>query len=166
VDFRRTRWMAAACVLALLASPAARPLSAADDDPATRPVRKAPGDAAGERVLSRDGAPFGGGWGRTILALAMVVALIFLARYLLRRLGSRGAAGGARPIEIVARVSLSARQQLVLVRLGGRLLLLGAGTDGIRTLTEITDPAAVAELTGGGSEAKPPPQAPRENETE
>ena len=151
---RRRQWIAATAVLAALA--AAPVVALADDaapgDTATRPVKK-PESQQG-KPLSRETDWGGDGWLRTAGALALVIGLIFLARFALRRFApgvGKGAGGG--DIEILARTNLSARQQLCLVRLGRRLLLIGSGPEGMRTLAEISDPAEVADLLGDGPKA-------------
>jgi flagellar protein FliO/FliZ len=89
-----------------------------------------------------------GAWGfvQTLGALAIVVGLIFLASWLLRRAGGRQVGGGQDVMQIVARKSISARQQLLLVRLGQRLVLVGSSGGALATLSEITDPAEVAGM--------------------
>jgi flagellar biogenesis protein FliO len=83
-------------------------------------------------------------WVRTLLALAAVVGLVLLARWLFRGAAGRGgrpAGRRASPLQVVARTGLSGRHQLFLVRLGERLVLVGAGPQGLATLSEVTDPA-------------------------
>ena len=108
---------------------------------------------------STDSRPLGGDAGagespwmqtlQTLLALAIVVALIYACRFVLRRLGK-----GARPgesdtgaIEVLSRTGIGARQQLLLVRLGRRLVLVGSWPGGMAGLSEITDPAEISALT-------------------
>jgi len=150
MDKSRKQWIAATMLLAMLAAPmAAFAEDAAPGSAATRPVKKP--EAQDDKTLSRDGG-WGSGWLQTAGALALVIALIFLARFALRRLApsaGRTAAGGK--IEVLARTNLSPRQQLCLVRMGRRLLLVGSGPEGMRTLAEITDPAEVADLLGEGT---------------
>ena len=97
------------------------------------------------RVINRNGGG-GDGWWRTALALGLVVGLIFLARYLMRRLGGGAAKAGGGAIDVLARTSVSPRQQLLLVRLGRRLLLVGSGPEGMTPLSEITDPEEVDRM--------------------
>ncbi|HAU36557.1 MAG TPA: flagellar biosynthetic protein FliO [Phycisphaerales bacterium] len=92
------------------------------------------------------GTDLGGGWGRTLAALAIVVGLIFLLRWVLRRMGSPSAVRRG-PMEVIARTTVSGRQQLLLVRLGERLLVVGSGPEGMTSLGEVRDPAEVAALT-------------------
>jgi len=102
----------------------------------------------------RSGGPLTG-LAQTLGALALVVALIFLVRYLLRRFGgASGSPGRSEAIEVVARTVVAPRQQLMLVRLGQRLMLVGAGSGGFSALGEVTDPREVAELLKTAAESK------------
>ncbi len=117
--------------------PGARPLAPRGDDVESRRLSRSQGDAAD-------------GWMRTLLALGIVIALIFAARYALRRFGGRGSGVslGRRGavIEVLTRTSFSPRQQLALVRLGRRLVLVGSGPEGMTALAEVTDRAEADEL--------------------
>ena len=150
------RLAAATAVLVLLARPTvcvalgAEPTTGpARDDPSGRRLAQRQDDAVESRPIGKGGGDDTYDWLRTIGALAAVVALIFIARLLLRRLaGGAASPGRGVPIEVLARANLSARQQLSLVRLGRRLVLVGSGPTGIRPLAEVTDPDEVAELLG------------------
>ena len=76
----------------------------------------------------------------------MVAGLIFAARWFLRRWGASGPAGQAGPMEVLARASVAPRQQLLLVRLGKRLVLIGAGGGTMCMLAEVSYQAEVDEL--------------------
>jgi flagellar biogenesis protein FliO len=130
------------------AAPAAanRLASGGEADAASRPV-KPRSDAELRKVgqaRPNDGAV---GWLRTLGALAAVVGLIFGARWALRRWSPAptGPKKGG-PITVVARTGVGGRQQLVLLRLGRRLLLIGNGPSGMTTLAQVTDADEVAEL--------------------
>jgi flagellar biogenesis protein FliO len=91
---------------------------------------------------------------RMIGALTVVVGLAFAAKWWLRRSGiATRMQGGA--FEIVARHSVGRGQNILLVRFGPRLLCVEQARDGLRTLSELTDPAqvaaAMAEARGGDS---------------
>lgn len=146
-------------LLALILSGAA---AAQDTGPATT-------QAAGEagkltEKVARTGA--GGGaiggmyeWLQMLLAMAVVVGLIFLARYLLRRLAAagRGVPGFGAPgaAEIVSRTSAGMKHQLLVVRFGRRLVLIGVSGEGMRRLSEVTDAAEIdAILTTAGKGGK------------
>lgn len=127
-----------------------------------------PGDDHNSQLVrsSTDSKPLNGGdvgepsWMptlQTLLALAIVIALIYACRYVLRRLGKTTRMGGADSgvIEVLTRTGIGARQQLLLVRLGRRLVLVGCWPGGMAGLSEITDPAEINALTSsveaGGS---------------
>lgn len=94
-------------------------------------------------------------WFKTTLSLAGVIALIVLLAW-----GYKLATGGgsalpfafrgrhAGAIQIVGRTVLSPKQSLCLVRVGPRLLLLGLGGDGVRTLDVVDQPDIVAQILG------------------
>lgn len=88
-----------------------------------------------------------GPWVQMILALAVVVALIFGLQWLLKRIGGRRA-GGSRSgvLDVVARTGVTTRQELMLVRLGERMVLLGRSATGITRLAEIDDANEVQRL--------------------
>ena len=91
---------------------------------------------------------------RMLGALTVVVGLAFAAKWWLRRSGiATRMQGGA--FEIVARHSVGRGQNILLVRFGPRLLCVEQARDGLRTLSELTDPAQVAatmvEARGGDS---------------
>jgi flagellar protein FliO/FliZ len=79
---------------------------------------------------------YGGLLLRTLLALAIVVALVWiLLRWGLRRLAP-GAAKG-RALRLVARQPLDGRRSVVLVEAAGRYLLLGVAEGSVRLLGEL-----------------------------
>ena len=123
------------------------------------------GDAEARRVTSaaetRPVASHGGGaamdWAQSAGALLVVVALILALRIMLKRITPKvQAASRGGPVEIVARTGVSPRQQLLLVRLGKRMLLLGATPNSMDTLAEIADAdeaMALFEAAGRNSDA-------------
>jgi flagellar biosynthetic protein FliO len=115
-------------------------------DPSGRPVRGRATSAQEKRPVPKNGSK-GGDWLRTAAALALVVGLIFVARYVLRRLSPAGkTAARGEAIEVLTRASLGTRQQLALVRVGRRLVLVGSSPSGMSPLAELSDPDEVAEL--------------------
>jgi flagellar protein FliO/FliZ len=99
---------------------------------------------------------YGGLLLRTLLALAIVIALVWiLLRWGLRRL-TPGAAAGGRALRVVARQALDGRRSVVLVQAAGRYLLLGVAEGSVRLITEL-DTAQVDEaLRESGSGAGAP----------
>jgi flagellar biogenesis protein FliO len=124
--------------------PTARP--GADDDKAGKPLPpRSSSDIEARRVGRK--ATSDGGWWKTLGALAVVVAAIFVVRIVLRRLaGTGGMHRHGQPIEVLARATIGARQQVALVRLGRRLVLVGSGPSGMSPLAEVSDPQEVADL--------------------
>jgi flagellar biogenesis protein FliO len=81
-------------------------------------------------------------------ALGAVVALLLVLRVMLRRLGGP-LAGGGRPsgvIEVLARYPIARGQQLVLLKMSGRVVLLHQTKTGMTALSEVSDPNEVAAL--------------------
>lgn len=80
---------------------------------------------------------FGAQLARTSLALLIVcVAAWWLVRYAARR-GMLGASARGRHMTVIERVALDPRRALHLVRVGKRVLVLGASDEGLRTLAEL-----------------------------
>ena len=88
---------------------------------------------------------------RVLLSLAAVIALIFVAGWMSRRLQARALPGGRR-IRCVETYAVGARERVLLLDADGKRLLIGVGQGGMRTLHvyEGTAPA----------DAAPPPDAP------
>jgi flagellar biogenesis protein FliO len=84
-----------------------------------------------------------------VLALVGILALI-LRRFLPgRRLPGNGV------LQVAAKTQLSGKHQLVLVRMGRQLLLLGVSPDRIATLSVVDDPQQVAILLGEIESSRP-----------
>ena len=98
-----------------------------------------------------------GGWGTTVSGLSIVLALVGVGAFFLRKQMPRLA--GILPgevIHVLGKRYLDQRQCIQLVRIGNRILVLGSSTQhGLRTLTEITDPVEVDQLAGQCAQARP-----------
>mgnify|MGYP003707215713 CR=1 FL=1 len=70
---------------------------------------------------------------RVLLSLAAVVALIFVAGWMSRRLQARSRPGGRR-IRCVEAMAVGARDRVLLLDADGKRLLVGVGPGGMRTL--------------------------------
>ena len=114
--------------------------------PLTR--RSAPRESApsvsGETRLGGSGAL------TTVLAsLGIVLSVFFTFVWATRRAAPKGlAALPGEVVESLGRAPLAARQQMQLIRLGNRLLLLSVTAQGAETLAEVTDPDEVDRLSG------------------
>ncbi|MFK2932117.1 flagellar biosynthetic protein FliO [Dyella agri] len=87
---------------------------------------------------------------RVLLSLVAVVALIFVAGWLSRRLQLRSRPGGRR-IRCVEAMAVGARDRVLLLDADGKRLLVGVGPGGMRTLhvyegTAPVEPAPPAPL--------------------
>jgi flagellar biosynthetic protein FliO len=88
------------------------------------------------------------------LALALVLVAIFLLRWLARQFVRTGLQSG-KPIKIVSRSILSPRQQVMLLQIGKRLIVVGDSGGSMNTLCEITDPDEIATMIGSAKEESP-----------
>ncbi len=87
-------------------------------------------------------------WG-SLLGLAVVVGGLLIASRWLRVHGPASLRGlPNEAVEALGQRVLSRGVSVHLVRCGSRMLVLGVGPDGVRTLSEITDPVEVDLLAG------------------
>jgi flagellar biogenesis protein FliO len=111
-----------------------------------------PGTSDPNRVLQEGGrsSALGGGatW-RHMVPLLLVLGLIILVATVIRRFTPvRRMLTGAGVVDIVARTPVSAKQTLVLVKMGQRLVLVGVCPDRLSALAEVDDPDEVAGVLG------------------
>ncbi len=77
--------------------------------------------------------------GKTALALAVIVALILLCSYLLKRLG-RGHLPDNRRLRVVSSVGVGQRERVVIVEVHGTWLVLGVASGQVNRLHEMPAP--------------------------
>lgn len=87
-----------------------------------------------------------------LVVLALVIGLGLVVK---RFLPARTLLGAGGAMHVLARTPLSSKQQLVLVQLGRRLLLLGVTPERISTLSVVEDPDQVALLLGEVASGRP-----------
>lgn len=108
------------------------------------------------RDAARKPLTTGGVLTTAISSLALVLGLFFLSVYVMRRSsGSQEVVLPSEAFEVLGRAPLLHRQQVQLIRLGNKLLLLSVGAGGAETLAEITDAEEVQRLAGLCREAHP-----------
>jgi flagellar biogenesis protein FliO len=89
-------------------------------------------------------------------SLGLVIALIVASAWLYRKAAPK--ITGALPkqvVQVLGRTPLAPRQQLVLLRLGSKLVLVSNLHGEVRTISEITDPLEVDRLAGLCEAAQP-----------
>lgn len=92
-----------------------------------------------------------------ISSLLLVVGLFLGVAWCYRKTLGTSLAGGLpkQVVNVVGRTSISARQQLVLVRFGSKLLLVSVIQGEARTLGEISDPLEVDQMLGECESGQP-----------
>ena len=143
-------------VAVVLCASAGGQTTRADTQPTTRSAgaeeisKRLVGPSDGNRINAAPRGPWAR-WGRTLVALALVVVLIFAARAALKRFGPVSGPRRREVLDVLARASVSSRHQLLLVRVGRRVVLVGQGPASLTTLSEMTDAEEVAALIEGAS---------------
>ena len=94
----------------------------------------------------------GGELARVLVSLLGIVALIFAAGWMSRRLQARTSPGGRR-LRCVESMAVGARDRLLIIEADGKRLLVGVGQGGMRTLHVYDDAGATSDASG----PNPPP---------
>ncbi len=79
---------------------------------------------------------------RMVLALLLVLAAVYAAAALLRRLRVLGPAGTAE-LQVISQVALGTRERAVLLRAGSQQLLVGVAPGSVRLLCTLAEPAVL-----------------------
>jgi flagellar protein FliO/FliZ len=82
---------------------------------------------------------------RMVLALLLVLAAVYAAAALLRRLRVLGPAGTAE-LQVISQVALGARERAVLLRAGGRQIVVGVAPGNVRLLWALDEPVPAPTL--------------------
>jgi flagellar biogenesis protein FliO len=94
-------------------------------------------------------------WPRVLGALGVVIGLIFVVRFVIKRVAATGGlrgqlgAGGRAPsgvLEVLGRYPISRGHSLVLLRVDQRVLLLSQSSSGFSALANFDEPSDVASL--------------------
>jgi flagellar biogenesis protein FliO len=114
-----------------------------------RPIRRSEStavrpDAPGETKP----ASFGGSFQRLLLALGIVLGLILLLRFGSRRLFPNSAAPASRAVRVLSRTTLAPRQQVLLLQVGRRVVVVAESNGQMSTLANLDDADEVAQLLG------------------
>jgi flagellar protein FliO/FliZ len=101
------------------------------------------GDDAGQNAATQVGAG-GSSLVRTIVGLAVVIAVIYGLTWVLRQIkASRESSAAGSGLESVATLPLGTGRSLHLVRAGGELVLVGAGEHGVTPIRTYSEAEAV-----------------------
>ena len=86
---------------------------------------------------------------RLLVALGIVLGAIFVSQKVWKKLGMPGVGGRASGVlQVVSRLNVSPKQQILLIRVGRRLVMVGNSGTQMNTLSEIIDPEEAALLLG------------------
>ncbi len=98
-----------------------------------------------------------GGWVlNTVTALGVVILVILGIHTLLTRMGAvKGGRTHHPAVEVLTRTMVAPRNHVLLMRVGGRVLVVGDSPAGLRTLAQIDDPAEIASLLATTTAASP-----------
>jgi flagellar biogenesis protein FliO len=145
---------------AVAASPAESPASAPSDsarnqESESRLMRsRSGGGAVLGRGLGRSSSPESLWW-QTALVLAIVLGAMWVVLRWLRKRGIGVSFGGSdSAVQVLNRGYLAGKHQMVLVRFGERILLLGVTPQSINVLSEISNPEEAAQVLGRLAGAK------------
>jgi flagellar protein FliO/FliZ len=164
----RNSWLVAVVVVIglinhLALAQTTRPSSAASDQSIeSQTLRITPGEV--QAASAKPGVASAVGTSSTdltriVIALAAVIGLILVLRALLRRVSGAAGMRGGKLVTVLSRSYISPKQQVVVLEVGKRLLVVGDSGGQMSSLCEITDPDEIATLIGrsrSGTTAKSP----------
>jgi flagellar protein FliO/FliZ len=114
--------------------------------------------AAPETVTGAPGAA--GGLVQVTLSLMLVLAAVFAAAWVVRRLRNFGRPG-AGAINIIADVALGTKERAVLLQVGAQQLLVGVAPGRVNTLHVLAEPVRIDDAQrGGGADELSPSSSP------
>lgn len=81
---------------------------------------------------------------KLIISMILIVGLIYLSMYLIKKINSRATGGGivGDTIKVIGRTFISPKQSLYLVKIGKRYTVLGATESNINMITELSEQEA------------------------
>jgi flagellar biogenesis protein FliO len=112
--------------------------------------------AAAAKADAEKSPDFSDGLTKIVISLVVIVAIFAAFIWFIRRNPKTRKFFGGGPVKVISRTYIAPRNAMFLVKVGDRVLVIGqSGTEGMRTLSEITDPAEVARLLATAEEANP-----------
>jgi flagellar protein FliO/FliZ len=123
--------------------------------PVIAAAAEAPRRFAAPEVASAPAASGATGVGQVMLALVVVLAAVFVAAVLLKRLrGFTG--GGSDGIEVLAQASVGTKEKVVIIRVAGNRLLLGVASGQVSLLQTLPAGEAPAAIEPAAPQAGMP----------
>ena len=100
------------------------------------------------------------GLAQVTLSLMLVLAAVFAAAWIVRRMRNFGRPG-AGAINIIADVALGQKERAVLIQVGAQQLLVGVAPGRVNTLHVLAEPVLTNDAQrGGGGDGISPPSSP------
>lgn len=148
VAMDRARLVRGGCVLFCILFLTNLAIAQTPPESATTFQRGAPATATDQTSQAKpSGSTVGPTFTRLVLALAIVLGVIFAARWVSRRLmAPPGSARSSRAIQVVSRSMIAPKQHLLLVQIGKRLVLVGNSGTSMSPLCEIRDEVEVSQV--------------------
>ena len=88
-------------------------------------------------------------WSRLVLAMGVVIGLIVILRYVVSKMyPGVGASKGTKVVRVLSRSPIAPKQQVMLLQVGKRVIVIGDSAGQLSSLSEISDPDEVASLVG------------------
>jgi flagellar protein FliO/FliZ len=98
------------------------------------------------------------GLAQVTLSLLLVLAAVFAAAWVVRRLRNFGRPG-AGAIQIVADIALGTKERAVLIQVGAQQLLVGVAPGRVNTLHVLAEPVRMDDAQRGGAEEEHSPSS-------
>lgn len=88
-------------------------------------------------------------WQRLVMALGIVLGLIFAMKFIVGRLyPGVSASKGGKAVRVLARSPIAPKQQVLLLQVGKRVIVVADSAGQLSTLSQIDDPDEIASLVG------------------
>lgn len=152
-----TPWLILCLLLSLAATSAsAQPIPIRKSPPADSSATTHPQDSPQPADKQSSRPVLGFDMWKMAISLAIVLSLIFILRWASNYLmGNRGIIRGPEVIQIVSRKVIAPKQQMMLVQVGRRMVLVSNSNGQMNALAQIDDPEEIAELLGRAQTERP-----------
>lgn len=114
-------------------------------------LKRTAGNASGAAQSTTRPAPTSTGFEtvRVVFALGLVIVVIFLLRWIAQQFfGMPSIRKSSRAVQVLGRSMVSPKQQVLLLQVGRRVIVVGDCGGQMSALAQITDPDEIAELAG------------------